>query len=775
MSDIEIEIDGKILKAAPNSMIIQVADAAGIYIPRFCYHKLLSIAANCRMCLVEVEKSPKPLPACATPVTPGMKVLTRSKNALAAQRSVMEFLLINHPLDCPIYDQGGECELQDLSMGYGSSRSYYHEGKRSVKDKNIGPLISTEMTRCIQCTRCVRFGDEVAGLRELGATGRGENMEIGTYIQHVMHSEVSGNIIDLCPVGALTSKPFRFTARAWELTQASSIAPHDCVGSNISVHTRDGRVMRAVPRENISINETWISDRDRYSYEALYHPDRVTQPWVRFGQEWREVDWQTAFERISIRLQAILQSSGAESIGALLSPSATTEEYYLMQKLMRSLGSHHIDHRLRQVDFSDQESMPSFPGVQGLFSDLETYERIILIGSYIQKEQPALALRIRKASLKQAEVIALNMMDYRFHFKLSAKKITAPHLFVASLKQMLGLLDRKIVDDPLVERLLPPKKTAILLGASAFHHPEAASIRKLAHQLADKVQGTVHFLTEGANAAGAWMAGAVPHRLPGAQVLSTPGLDAMAMLEIPRKAYFLFNVEPDLDCANPVVATNALRAADFVVSLSSFKNRVIEETAEVILPLAPFSETSGTYVNAAGTWQSFQGVAQPLGAARPGWKIIRVLGNVLHREGFEYTSSEEVLKEFQVLFGMTAIESLRYRPNGMVVFKEQKGFSRIGDIPLYSIDSIVRRGSALQSAQAIMEGDVACVRLHPETAATLPVQPGERLTLIQGGASVSFPVQFDIRVPREGIFVPGGVVSSAGLPELFGTLTIQKA
>src|SRR3990167_4623343 len=459
MSDVEIEIDGKSLKAKPNQMIIQVADEAGIYIPRFCYHKQLAIAANCRMCLVEVDKVPKTLPACATPVVPGMKIFTRSTKALAAQKAVMEFLLINHPLDCPICDQGGECELQDLSMGYGSSQSSYEEGKRAVKDKDIGPLVETFMTRCIQCTRCVRFGDEIAGLRELGAVGRGEHMEISTYVEHALHSDISGNIIDLCPVGALTSKPFLYTARAWELDQHPSIAAHDCIGSNIYVHTRYVKVMLVVPHENMTLNEMWISDRDRFSYESLYHSDRLMKPLIRVENKWQETDWETALDFAAKGLQDVIHHHGVDQVGALASPNSTLEEFYLLQKLLRQVGSSHIEHRLRQVDFRDQETASLFPALSGSIADIENAEVILLIGSNIQKEQPILASRLRKASLKGTKIISINMMDYRFPFAISAKKIVAPHEFLSTL---IHIATGK--ENTISEFLRTGKKCQILLG-----------------------------------------------------------------------------------------------------------------------------------------------------------------------------------------------------------------------------------------------------------------------------------------------------------------------
>ncbi len=782
MSDIEIEIDGKPLKAKPNSMVIQVADDAGIYIPRFCYHKHLSVAANCRMCLVEVEKSPKALPACATPVMPGMKVFTRSAKALAAQKAVMEFLLINHPLDCPICDQGGECELQDLSMGYGSPDSYYNQGKRVVKDKNLGPLISSDMTRCIQCTRCIRFGDEIAGLRELGATGRGEHMEVGTYVQHAMHSEVSGNIIDVCPVGALTSKPFRFTARAWELKQYPSIAAHDCVGSNIHVHIRNGDVMRVVPRENAKINETWISDRDRYSYQGLMHVDRIAKPKIKVQGQWCETDWETALQHAAHSLQDVIHAHGVNAIGALASPSSTTEELYLLQKIIRALGSHNVDHRLRQVDFSADDAMPVFPGLNQSIADLENNELIVLVGSNIRNEQPSAALRVRKASRQGAEVIAINMMDYHFHFDTVLKKIVAPHDMVNTLLAIAKAVSPDTIqaDIPISEKekaiaakLTANKKTSIVLGASAQHHPMAGTILSLVQHIAKVTGATLGIFTQGANAAGAWLAGMIPHRqAAGFNVMDGKGLHATSMLEQARKAYVLLNVEPEVDCANPALARQALASADGVIALAMYNNAVIEEHAHVILPMTPFTETAGTFVNAAGEWQTFKSIATSFAESRPAWKILRVLGNFLHLKGFDYESHEDVLKELQAIVPVIPAEvDLRVPLSGTEM---TQGISRIGDIPIYATDSIVRRAEALQVTQAIIEGELACVRMHPEMAQKLLITEGDQVFVKQNNATIPLPVVFDRRVPLHAVSIAGGIPSTCDLSELFGSVEVYK-
>lgn len=786
MSDIEIEIDGKKLQAKPNAMVIQVADEAGIYIPRFCYHKHLSVAANCRMCLVEVEKSPKALPACATPVMPGMKVFTRSPKALAAQKAVMEFLLINHPLDCPICDQGGECELQDLSMGYGSSESYYCEGKRSVKDKDIGPLIATEMTRCIQCTRCVRYGAEIAGFRELGATGRGENMEIGTYITHAMHSETSGNIIDLCPVGALTSKPYRFTARAWELQQYATIAAHDCLGSNLYAHTRGGKVMRMVPRENANINLTWLSDRDRFSYEGLNHQDRLSKPLIRVNNKWQETDWQTALEFAVAGLQTVINSKHADDVAVLASSSSTTEELYLLQKLARSLGIANIDHRLRQVDVSDQDQAAAFPGLNMPVAELQTCDTILLVGSNIQKEQPLASIHVRQAALKGAAVLAVNMMDYNFHFPVTEKQITAPQDFIFALAKIAKALNpnhadlRDITADEksktIAEKLKAGKKVAILIGALAINHSHAAAIRSLTKIIATELQTTVGYLTEGANSAGAWLAGAIPHRAPAGVKANHSGLSASAMFSKPCKAYLMLNVEPEYDCADAVAAVHALEQAEFVVALSVFNNSILEQHANVILPVAAFTETSGTFVNTMGDWQSFKGVATAFGEARPAWKVLRVLGNLFDCEGFEYESSEKVRDEVKGLVdAMSAVPAQEHKFDfSKVKWLAEVGMARIGETPLYATDAIVRRAPALQSAQTIIEGNLAVVRIHPNTAHQLQVKDLEYVLVKQKQQAMRLQVIVDARVPERAAFVASGVLATNGLSELFGKIEISK-
>lgn len=772
MADIEIEIDGQTLKASPNQTVIQVADEAGIYIPRFCYHKALSIAANCRMCLVEVEKSPKALPACATPVAPGMKVFTKSRKTIEAQRAVMEFLLINHPLDCPICDQGGECELQDLSMGYGSSHSEYEECKRSVADQDLGPLIATEMTRCIYCTRCVRFGDEVAGLREMGAIGRGEHTEIGTYVTHAIKSEVSGNIIDLCPVGALTNKPYRFTARPWELDQASSISPHDCLGSNLNMHTRYGTVMRVVARENMAVNETWIADRDRYSYTGLYHPERLQHPMARIKGEWQVVEWQKAFELVAIELQESITRYGSDQIGALASPNSTLEEFYLLQKMIRSLGCANIDHRLRATDTEDQAGMALFPGLSMPLAELDECDAVLLIGSNLQKEQPVAALRVRKAALKGASVQVVNPMDYRFNFPLASRQIVAPQHMVAALEAIANALESNDDSNLIAQALRGKKKICILLGALAAHHTQASALRYLAQKIALLCGAHLGLMTDGANSAGAWLAGALPHRGTGGVAVEQAGLSAYEMLKNPRKAYLLLNVEPELDCANAALAAEAMKQAEWVVALSLYRHPLLEAHAKVLLPMAPFTETSGTFVNVAGEWQSFHGVAKAYGSSRPAWKILRVLGNFLHLDGFDYDSSEAIRHEVQEQVEKAPVLAMKLAP--VPSSPGPARIMRIGEIPIYSLDSLVRRAAPLQTTQTLMEGETAVLRLHPDTAKKLGLQDGQEVEVTQQTAAARLPVMFDTRVAQEAAWVAGGITATSGLGDLFGEIEIRN-
>ena len=822
-----IEIDGRAFRARKGQMVIEVADANAIPIPRFCYHHKLTVAANCRMCLVEVERAPKPLPACATPVMEGMKVFTRSKTARAAQKSVMEFLLINHPLDCPICDQGGECELQDVAMGYGRDVSRFNERKRAVEDKDLGPLIATDMTRCIHCTRCVRFGEEVAGMPELGATGRGEDLEIGTFIAGSVDSELSGNVIDLCPVGALTSKPFRFRARAWEMEQRDGVAPHDAVGSNIHLHVRRGRVMRVVPRANEAINEVWLSDRDRFGYEGLYSEDRVRAPMVRRGGTWREVSWEEALEATAAGLREVVASSGGAALGALASASCTVEELFLFQRLVRGLGSANVDHRVRQRDFSDQDAAPGHPSIGMGLEDLERVDAALLIGSCARKEHPIVNHRLRKASLAGAAVTYLDVMAHDLNLAPAARMVVPPPELAGALAAItmaaariagrepegLGALTEVIGDgfggigsvgsmgidlhrlrradaERIARALADAGRSAILLGPQAINHRDAAALRGLAACLADLTGATLGTLDEGANPAGAWVAGALPHRGPRGAATEPRGLDARAMIEADLDAWFLMGLEPELDCADGARAREALGRARFVVSLGAFRSEAMSEYAHVILPAAAFAETEGTFVNLSGIWQSFGAAVSPYADARPAWRVLRVLGNLLDLPGFEQETIEDVRASLggPAAEGLaTARESLaaggppaagrpgwtlpRSLPKPAEGAEGVERIARIAPVPMHAVDALVRRSKPLQATK---DAEFAGVGLNPATIERLGLADGEPAVVRQNGGSVTLPVVADRRIPDGCAYLPAGIPAAAALDVGDSTIVIDR-
>ncbi len=787
---VTIEIDGRACEAPKGSMVIEAADAAGIAIPRFCYHRKLSVAANCRMCLVEVERAPKPLPACATPVADGMKVRTASPTAHAAQRSVMEFLLINHPLDCPICDQGGECELQDLAMGYGSGVSRFTERKRVVPDKDLGPLIATDMTRCIHCTRCVRFGAEVAGLPELGATGRSEDMRIGTFIERSVDSELSGNMIDVCPVGALTSKPFRFRARAWEMVQREGVAAHDAVGSNVYVHVRRGRALRVVPRENEAVNEVWLSDRDRFSYEGLYAEDRLLAPRVRTDGVWRETDWETALDEAARRLREVLDADGAAALGALASPAATTEEHYLMQGLVRGLGGANVDHRLRQSDFGDDphEAAPAWPWLGMPLAELERLDAALLVGSNVRKEQPLAGLRLRKAALGGAAVCALNPVDYPFHFDLAHRIVVSPALMERELRGIARSLGAQAAggegeaEPPtaaqraIAERLAAGENAAVLLGSGAAAHPRAAELRALARAVARAAGARLGFLSDGPNAAGAALAGMQPHRGPGGAPDVARGLDAAAMLEARLGAYLLLGAEPEHDFANPAAALAAFGAARAVVALAGYASPALEACAHVLLPIALFTETPGTFYNAEGRRQRFEAATAPPGEARPAWRVLRVLANRLGVDGFEYEDVVAVRAEAEARFGRGDApppDNLAGpAPRGAGSGDASGGPWRVGDVPIYAVDPVVRRAPALQRTA---DAPPPSVRLNPALARSLGLAAGAMATVRQDGGERSLEVIEDPAVADGCVVLHAGTPHAAGLGPAWGPIAIEPA
>jgi NADH-quinone oxidoreductase subunit G len=718
MSDdlVNIEVNGVPLKARKGQMIMQVTDPADIYIPRFCYHDKLSIAANCRMCLVEVEKAPKPMPACSTPVAEGMKVFTRSPKAVGAQRATMEFLLINHPLDCPICDQGGECELQDLAMGFGRDIARFAERKRVVKDKNLGPLVSTDMTRCIHCTRCVRFGLEIQGYPQMGLTGRGENMEVGTYIEQSVDHELSANIIDLCPVGALNSKPFRYHARSWEMQQQPLVSPHDAFGTNVYAHVLRGKIMRVVPRENEAINETWIADRDRFGFEGIYSAERVTQPMIRVNGALEAVDWEVALAAAAEGLQEAIAAHGAASAGFLVSPLATVEEMYLLARIARGLGSGNIDHRLRQLDFRAQEAEGAYPNLGLHIADVEKLEGVLVIGSNLRHEMPLLAHRIRKAAVKSgAQVAFLNPRVFEYLFPVAAYALADGDIVgelaaivhaaaAAANKPAPSGVRAATVND--VHRaaaavLAAGTRRAVILGSLAQRHPAYSELKALAGILADLTSASVGLVTEGANAAGAYLAGAVPHRQPGGAASESTGLSARAMLESPLKAYVLFG---GIDPANDLgVGGDAFGAADLVVAATTHLSASLREVAHVVLPIGSFAESSGTFVNVEGRWQSWAGAARLVGDSRPGWKVLRVLANLLAIHGVDYISSDEIREALKEMCGerleLPVGGAAGAGPVGGAAPQGPAPSGRWVDIPPYQVDALVRGSEALSKTK----------------------------------------------------------------------------
>jgi NADH-quinone oxidoreductase subunit G len=791
---VNIEIDGKALEVPQGSMVIEAADKAGISIPRFCYHRKLSIAANCRMCLVDVEKAPKPLPACATPVSEGMKVFTQSPRARMAQKAVMEFLLINHPLDCPICDQGGQCDLQDVALSYGGDVSKFTEGKRSVAVKDIGPLIRTDMTRCIHCTRCVRFGTEVAGIREMGATGRGEFSEIGTFVEQSVDSELSGNIIDLCPVGALTSKPFRYRARAWELQSHPGVAAHDSMGSNIYYHTQHGKVLRVVPRENADLNEVWLSDRDRFSYEANYHQDRVTEPMIKQNGQWQTVDWETALVFAADKLTNIEQQ-GVDQIGCLMSPNCSLEEYYLAQKMLREKGCANIDYRLRQTDFEHQDYLASAPTVGFKPQDLNQADSILLLGIDCRKEQPLLNAQIRKAheSGQGAKIFALQPYHMQDNFDLNAELVLPAGDLVNGLLQIMKALSvdieldaelaQKVVNIEVLEPAkqiaagLQAKRSHIIYGQFALNHPHASVIAKYCDVIARITQSSAGEVSFGVNAAGASLAGAVPHR--GAfGVESQKGLSAFDMCQHPRKGFILVQCEPEHDFASPRLAVEAMHRAECVIALTTFTTRHMLEYADCILPLTPGAESEGTYVNHYGQWQSYRAAVKPVGQSKPGWKVLRVLGECWGVNEVAFDTQSEILAECQ-----DAYKNMHHKQNQLDSFKLEARFEaqaqsnqliRVAPVPIYHVDPSVRRAQSLQKTN---DAKVAKIQLHSKTCQKLSLTEGQSVKVKQDGkiTGSSFAIICSDDLPEQIIHLPLGIPEVVELGASFGFVELEPA
>ena len=792
---LQIEIDGKTLEVEHGSSIIDAADKVGIAIPRFCYHKKLSVAANCRMCLVQVENFNKPLPACATPVAEGMKIFTRSKATVEAQQSVMEFLLINHPLDCPICDQGGECDLQDIAVAYGAGGSRYTEEKRVVVNKNIGPLISTDMTRCIQCTRCVRFLQEVGGMQELGVVGRSEHAEITAYVDKSVNSELSGNIIDLCPVGALTNKPFRYSARSWELTRRPSIAPHDGLGSHIEVHVKDNKVMRVLPREKESINECWLSDRDRFSYEGLNSPDRLKVPMIKHKGAWVETDWKTALEFAAGQLKDITNQHGGDALGVLVSPNSTMEEGYLAKKLAEGLNCGNIDYRLRQTDFRLDGKRLGTPWMGCNIQEIEELDRILLIGSNLRNEHPLLAQRFRKAVQNGAELSIVSPLDNNPLMDIAHKVIVRPNDMVNVLGQILkamsGLQRLSLCLPPALTNLLEEikvrpntqamaeslaghgktydliaPKVGIFIGNMALSDPRFTELYSMAEAIGGISGAKGGILPAAANSTGMHMIGVMPNGT---------GMHARAMLEIPRKAYLLLNIEPELDCQHAALAKAAMEKAECVVALTSFKSQALEN-ADILLPIAPFTETSGTYMSMEGRVQSFAAAVKPLGECRPAWKVLRVLANTLGLQGFDFETSEEVKDQlFEGEKPSTVVwRSLNNNLKELVEIQvniKHDGLQRIGEVPQNESDPIVRRAASLQKTKYNIR---PMARMRAEQMAALGLVEGDIVLAKQDKGSAVLKVKLDNHVAMGCVRVAASHELTTSLGDLMGDITLEK-
>jgi len=775
---LEIEIDGKQLEVADGVTIMDAANGAGIYIPHFCYHRKLSIAANCRMCLVQVEKAPKPLPACATPVTNGMKVQTHSAQAVDAQKGVMEFLLINHPLDCPICDQGGECQLQDLAVGYGGSGSRYQEPKRVVTNKNLGPLISTDMTRCIHCTRCVRFGQEIAGIMELGMIGRGEHAEIITFVGRTVDSELSGNVIDLCPVGALTSKPFRYTARPWELTRRPAVSPHCGHGSNLTLNVKQNRVMRALPRENEAVNECWLSDKDRFSYEGLNSEERLARPMLREGGAWKEVEWQVALEFVARELKRIRDQHGAASIGALATPHQTLEELFLLGKLAREFSSGNADFRLRQSDFSADARLVAAPWLGMKLADIGKLDRVLVVGSTLTKDHPLIGHRLRQATRRGLQLSLINPFDDNLLMRVAHKAVVAPSAMADLLAQVArAAAEAKSATAPtaahdavvsdaaraIAASLVSGKNAGVFLGNLAQHHPAAALLHELGLAIAGLTGARFGFLGEAANSVGGYLAGCVP---------SGSGRNAGAMLAEPLKAYLLLGVEPELDTHDPQRAVAAMKAAELVVAMSPYQHGATDY-AHAILPIAPFTETSGTFVSTEGAVQSFNGVVQPLGETRPAWKVLRVLGNLLGLPGFEYNSTEEVRRE--VLSDGADISSRLGNGLAAGTPSARSGahadIERVAEVPSYAADAIVRRARSLQQTH---DAAPPVASMNRALADRLGLREGDLARIRQGAADAVVAFAIDDKLPAGCVRLAAARPETAALGAMFGALTVER-
>ena len=747
---IKIKIDGKALEVKPKTSIIEVADKVGIDIPRFCYHKKLSVAANCRMCLVEVKNFAKPLPACATQVMEGMEISTKSKFTKDTQKSVMEFLLINHPLDCPICDQGGECDLQDTAVAYGASKTRYTEEKRVVFDKNIGPLISTDLTRCIQCTRCVRFLKEVGGMAELGLIGRGEHAEISAYVDKSVESELSGNIIDLCPVGALTSKPFRYSARSWELSRRSTIACHDSLGSNIEAHVKDNVVKRVIPKENESINECWISDRDRFSYEGLSHKDRINLPLKREKNQWKEIDWEEAYELIEKNITDI-DIKKSNKIGIICSPQSTLEEGFLLKKIAKELNTSHIDYRLLEKSFSENNN---WLGCK--IDEIESHDAILVVGSNLKHDQPLLAHRFRRYANKRNNFSIITSYDDFYSTRCLEKVIVNPSAYINYLLMILKQvqlstkykINSEVIRNLLkavkpsneakriAKSLLSNKSKAIFLGNQILHLDDGDNIKLVAMHIAQAVGATFGLIPGYANSVGL-------NELN----LNTDNISADKILSQSKEAYIMMNFDPLYDYHSPKKINSALKKAKFNLAISPYISDSFKEF-DVVLPMTPFTETSGTFINMEKTIQSFSAVTPPVGQSRPGWKILRVLANFLQLEGFSYDSSEEVKTDAMIEMDKKNEFSLNdFKPSNI-----ERGLEVLNVVRANDSDMIVRRATSLHQNK---NKDQSCCLINPTTMLEEGLIEGQKIKISSSEAEILINVKADDNVCLNAVLIYG--------------------
>ena len=787
---VELEIDGQKVEIIEGSTVMHAATKLGLYVPHFCYHKKLSIAANCRMCLVEVEKAPKPLPACATPVAQGMKVFTKSEKAITAQKGVMEFLLINHPLDCPICDQGGECQLQDLAVGYGGSSSHFSSAKRVVFHKPMGPLISAqEMSRCIHCTRCVRFGQEVAGVMELGMTGRGEHSEIMSFVGRSISSELSGNMIDVCPVGALTSKPFRYSARTWELSRRKSISAHDSLGSNLTVQVKANKVMRVLPLENESVNECWLSDRDRFAYEGLNSPDRLIKPMIKQNGEWAEVDWQSALDYAAHALSSVAAEQTAQSIGFLGSGTSTLEELSLLKRLAHGMGSDSVDFRPRQTDFTLDAQPTVRPWLGMQIADVAGLDRLLVIGATLRQEQPLLTARIRQAAKRGLKLFSLHGIAEDLLIPSARHISVAPSYWLRSLSQVAAALHvikglalpsnlQMVVVDSiaqnLAEALASGKAAGILLGNAALHHPQMSQLLDLCQVIANVCGGKYGVLGDCANAVGGYIAGAYPQ---------AAGKNASTMFTAPMSAYLLLNIEPTQDCANPVVAAKALTGAKTVIALTAFRTDDLLATADCLLPVTPFTETAGTFISTEGRVQSFQAVVKPLGEARPAWKVLRVIANLLKLDGFDEETAEQVRQKIVANSVVATATTTAADPVPLGLNNAQKpvdgyttshaaGIERLAYQSGYRTDATVRRSACLQETHSAR---ASALGMRSDTIQSYGLTPGQPVRIRQlGFGQTNLVVEIDDRLAPNTVRVDAARDETATLGPMFGDLIIEK-